>query len=148
MPRTRTISPRASRADGAYLRCRRVAHRLGERREAGEIDEQDRGPQLRRHLRRALEARLLLHVQNDVLPRRLLHSLLVKVQQDGLDQRFHAVARRIRDLDEFPAGESSRLQPLVHVEVKEANLRLGDAAMDDLAAVFDPDNSAVARRLT
>src|SRR2546422_8292329 len=39
----------------------RVAHRLGERREAGEIDEQDRGPQLRRHLRRALEARLLLH---------------------------------------------------------------------------------------
>src|SRR5207249_8688430 len=43
-------------------------------------------------------------------------------------ERSHAVARRVGGLDELPARESSRLQPLVDVEVKEADLRLRDAS--------------------
>ena len=108
------------------LRRRRVAHGLGERGEAGEVDEHDADPQLPRHVDGTLETRVLLQVHDGVFSGRLLHPFVVKVEEHRFDQRPHPVGRRLGGLDELAPRHSLRLQPLMHVEVKEASLRLRD----------------------
>ena len=103
-----------------------VAHDLGERREAAQVDEQDRAHDLARHGRR--RRRLLDEVQHHVFTVGPLPGLAEEVQDGWLDEVDHRISDAARRHHQLLAGQTVRSELFVDVQVDGAGHRLGHPA--------------------
>ncbi len=103
-----------------------VAHRFGQRREPGQVDEHDRRLQFARGLSR--RGGRFGEMENEVLAQRPLDRLAMEVEQRGFGEVAYRIADAPHGRSQFGAGESSRAQPLVNVVVEELGLGFGHPA--------------------
>ena len=100
-----------------------VAQLLGQARVAGEVGERDRHTQAP-DVARALEVDL--HVADDVLLDRPREEALVHRVHDRRGEREHLAGEALHLLGHLQARDAVAHERLVHVQVKEPHLRVGD----------------------
>ena len=111
-----------------HLRGLQVAHRLGERGEAGEVREDDGGDQLAGEGAQGVEPGQLGELHHEVLAERVRRGALSDVEDRRLGDRRGERARPAGRLVQLRRREARSAQPLEDVEAEEARLGLGDAA--------------------